>query len=168
MLMFCHNFQRRQMRSLDKSDLLTWHHAKERKKIWALTNTELTGKNINNKLPWFCGNKIWLVPKSNPGFGKWRSLNDHIIFVNFLTENSVIQHDKVFPAGWALEIIDFCWHRGVFPWKMDVPVSFLPLIMLAHGKRMGNEIRASQSCSVVCSFRELNPFKPNIFASQMQ
>ena len=55
-----------------------------------------------------------------------------------------------------------------FPWKVDAPESFSPLIMLAHGRKTGNEIRASQSCSVVCSFGELNPFKPNILASQMQ
>lgn len=48
-----------------------------------------------------------------------------------------------------------------FPWKVDAPESFSLLITLAHGRKMGKEIRASQSCSVVCSFGELNPFKPN-------
>lgn len=55
-----------------------------------------------------------------------------------------------------------------FPWKVDAPESFSLLITLAHGRKTGKEIRASQSCSVVCSFGELNPFKPNILASQMQ
>lgn len=54
------------------------------------------------------------------------------------------------------------------PRKVDAPESFSWVIMLAHGRRKGSEIRTSQSCSVLCYFGELNPFKQNILASKMQ
>lgn len=69
-------------------------------------------------------------------------------------------------SSWSLLTNRSLSHR--LPLEGRCSEAFSPLITPVHGRKMGNEIRASRSCPVVCSSDELNPFKPNVLASQMQ